>query len=282
MRARVAGVIGFPVAQSLSPRLHEFWLRELGITGSYIPLAVAREDFSRVIEGQRRAGLAGVNVTLPHKHAAYALAHSVDEIARKTGAANLLVFQPDGTNHGRNTDVDGLCASLTEEIGADRIHGGDVVVLGAGGAARAAVLALDRLGTRCIRILNRDSARAAKLATNLESIVSAELTALPWSERKAAVSVTTLLLNATSGGMAGSQPLDISLEALPASAAVYDLVYNPHETELVKQARQRGLGAANGLGMLMHQAVPAFEAFFGVKPQVSSALRAHLEAALRT
>ena len=282
MRSRVAGVVGFPVAHSLSPRLHEFWLRELGIAGAYIPLAVAPEDLSRVIEGQRRAGLSGVNATAPHKQAAYALAHTADEIARKTGAANLLVFQSEGTIHARNTDVDGLCASLIEEIGADRIHGGDVVVLGAGGAARGAVLALDRLGAGQIRIMSRDSARITKLAIDLRSAVRAELTALPWSEWKAAAFSTILLVNATSGGMAGSQPLDVSLEALPTSAAVYDLVYNPLETELMKQARQRGLRAANGLGMLMHQAVPAFETFFGVKPLVSAALRGHLEAALRT
>ena len=282
MSQRVAGVIGFPVAHSLSPQLHEFWLKELGVAGAYIPLAVTREDFSRAVEGPRRAGFAGVNVTLPHKQAAYALAHSVDEIARKTGAANLLVFQSDGTIHARNTDVDGLCASLREEIGADRIRDRNVAVLGAGGAARATVLALDRLGVGQIRVLNRDSARAAKLTTDLGSVVRAELTALPWSEWKGAASVTVLLVNATSGGMAGSRPLDISLEALPASAAVYDLVYNPLETELVNRARQRGLRAANGLGMLMHQAVSAFEAFFGVEPQVSPALRAYLEAALRT
>ncbi|MFL5237326.1 MAG: shikimate dehydrogenase [Rhizomicrobium sp.] len=282
MSERVAGLIGYPVAQSLSRRLHEFWLRELGVAGAYIPLAVARGDFSAVVEGQRRAGFAGVNVTAPHKQAAYAFGDSVDEIARKTGAANLLVFQSDGTIHARNTDVDGMSASLTEEIGADRIQDGSVVVLGAGGAARAAVLALDRFGVRQIRILNRDSARATKLATDLGSLVRVELTALPWNEWKTAASLTVLLVNATSGGMAGSEPLDLLPEALPASAAVYDLVYNPLETELVKQARQRGLTAANGLGMLMHQAIPAFEAFFGVKPQVSAALRAHLEAALRT
>src|SRR3954468_1171388 len=282
MSERVAGLIGYPVAQSLSRRLHEFWLRELGVAGAYIPLAVARGAFSAVVEEQRRAGFAGVNVTAPHKQAAYAFGDSVDEIARKTGAANLLVFQSDGTIHARNTDVDGMSASLTEEIGADRIQDGSVVVLGAGGAARAAVLALDRFGVRQIRILNRDSARATKLATDLGSLVRVELTALPWNEWKTAASLTVLLVNATSGGMAGSEPLDLLPEALPASAAVYDLVYNPLETELVKQARQRGLTAANGLGMLMHQAIPAFEAFFGVKPQVSAALRAHLEAALRT
>jgi shikimate dehydrogenase len=282
MSEHIAGVIGFPVAHSLSPRLYEFWLRELGVSGAYIPLAVARRDFSAVIEGQRRAGFAGVSVTLPHKQAAYAFAHSADEIARKTGAANLLIFLPNGTIHARNTDVDGLCASLVEEIGTERIQGGSAMVLGAGGAARAAVLALDRLGVRRIRILNRDSARATTLATDLGSIVRAELTALPWSEWKAVAPLTILLVNATSGGMAGSEPLDLLPEALPASAAVYDLVYNPLETELVRRARQRGLKSANGVGMLMHQAVPAFEALFGVKPHVSPALRAHLEAALQT
>ncbi|HEX3654015.1 MAG TPA: shikimate dehydrogenase [Rhizomicrobium sp.] len=277
----VAGVIGFPIAHSLSPRLHRFWLDELGIAGVYVPLEVAREDFSRVIDGLQGAGFAGVNVTVPHKQAAFAIANTVDEGARKTGAANLLVFQPDGTIHARNTDVEGLCASLSEEIGIKKITGQIAVTLGAGGAARAAVLALDHLGASEIRILNRDAARADRLAAELAPQVSAKLVSLAWSEWKAPATNATLLVNATSGGMAGAQPLDLSPDPLPAGAAVYDLVYNPLETELVKQARERGLAAANGLGTLMHQAVPAFESFFGARPQVTPALRAHLEAALR-
>jgi shikimate dehydrogenase len=279
--APLAGVIGFPIAHSLSPRLHRFWLEELGISGAYVPLAVTREDFSRAIDGLRHAGFVGVNVTVPHKQAAHALAHAVEENARETGAANLLMFQPGGTIHARNTDVDGLCASLSEEIGIDRSRGRIVVLLGAGGAARAAVLALDLLGAREIRVLNRDAARATALATEFGAQVSAKLIPLPWEEWNTAASGAALLVNATNGGMAGSRPLDVSTDRLPPEAAVYDLVYNPIKTELVKDARRRGLLAANGLGMLMHQAVPAFEAFFGVTPKVTPALRAHLEAALQ-
>jgi shikimate dehydrogenase len=279
---RIAGVIGFPIAHSLSPRLHQFWLTELGIAGAYVPLAVAREDFYVVIQGLRHAGFVGVNVTVPHKQAAYAIANTVDKAARKTGAANLLLFRPDRTIHGRNTDVDGLCASLSEEIRSDKINGQVTAVLGASGAARAAVWALDRLSACEIRILNRDLARASNLAAELAPQVSAHLVPLAWSEWNTAAADAMLLVNGTSGGMAGAHPLDFDVGSLRANAAVYDLVYNPLETQLVRQARQRGLVAANGLGMLMHQAVPAFEVFFGARPQVTPALRAHLEAALKT
>ena len=279
---RVAGAIGFPITHSLSPKLHRFWLDDLGIAGSYVPLAVRRENFSTVIQGLRSAGFTGVNVTVPHKQAAFAIANTVDEAARKTGAANLLVFEPEGTIHTRNTDVDGLCASLSEEIGSEKIKDKVAVVLGAGGAARAAVLTLDRLGVREVRILNRNLARAINLAAELKPHVRAKSVALAWSEWNAAATNTALLVNATSGGMAGAEPLDLRVDSLPSGAAVYDVVYNPLETELVKQARRRGLLAANGLGMLMHQAAPAFETFFSAKPQVTPALRAHLEAALRS
>ncbi|HEX3942981.1 MAG TPA: shikimate dehydrogenase [Rhizomicrobium sp.] len=280
--AVLAGVVGFPIGHSLSPRLHLFWLKELGIAGAYVPLAVTREDFARAIDGLRNAGFAGVNVTVPHKQAAHALAHAVDEGAQKTGAANLLIFQSDGTIHAQNTDVDGLCTSLREEIGIDRLRGRHIVLLGAGGVARAAVLALDRLGAREIRILNRDAIRAITLAAELQAQVGAKLLPLSWEEWRMAASGAALLVNATNGGMVGSRPLDISLDPLPPEAAVYDLVYNPLETELVKDARRRGHLAANGLEMLMYQAVPAFAAFYGATPEVTAALRAHLEAALRT
>jgi shikimate dehydrogenase len=277
----LAGVIGCPVAHSLSPRLHRYWLEELGIAGTYVPLAVAREDFSLAVEGLRHAGFAGVNVTAPHKQAAYALANTADEIARKTGAANLLVFRADKTVHARNTDVDGLCESLSGEIGAARIRGHAAVLLGAGGAARSTVFALERLGACEIRILSRDASRAMTLAKEFASQAGVKLIPFAWTEWKAAAGDATLLVNATSGGMMDGKPLDLPAKPLPPGAAIYDLVYNPLETELVKQARQNGLVAANGLGMLMHQAVPAFESFFGVRPQVTPALRAHLEAVLR-
>jgi shikimate dehydrogenase len=279
---RLAGVIGYPVAHSLSPRLYRYWLEELGLAGAYVPLAVVREDFSLAIEGLRHAGFVGVNVTVPHKPAAYALADTTDDIAQQTAAANLLLFRPDGTIHARNTDVDGLCASLNAEIGTDGIRGHVAVVLGAGGAARAAVFALESLGASEIRIMNRDAARAARLARDLSPHIGVNLISCSWREWNAAANDAMLLVNATTGGMTGAQALGLSADPLPAGAVVCDLVYNPLETELMKRARKRALVAINGLGMLMHQAVPAFELFFGVCPRVTSALRAHLEAALRT
>ncbi len=278
MTVRLAGVIGWPIAHSLSPKLHAHWLSELGIDGFFIPLAVQREDFARVVDALRLSGFAGINVTVPHKEAAFALAHVTDEAARNAGAANLLVFGQDGTIAARNTDSLGLRASLEEELGKDAIKRRDVVLLGAGGAARAAVFALDAMGAREIRIINRNASRAEGVAAALRPRTKANLivsTAWP----AAAVGVK-LLVNATSAGMKGAEKLTLDLGPLPAQAAVCDLVYNPSETDLIKAAKRRGLKTVGGLGMLMHQAVPAFEAFFGQRPKVTPALRRELEAAL--
>jgi shikimate dehydrogenase len=278
MSAKLAGVVGWPIAHSLSPKLHAHWLAELGIDGFYVPLAVQREDFARVVDALRLAGFAGVNVTVPHKEAAFALAHSTDEAARAAGAANLLVFGKDGAIAARNTDSAGLQASLVEELGKDAIRGRDAVLLGAGGAARAAVLALDAMGAREIRIINRNAVRADAIAAALRPVTESFLSAgTSWP---AAASGAALLVNATSAGMKGAEKLAIDLAPLPAAAAVCDLVYNPSETDLIKAAKGRGLRTVGGLGMLMHQAVPAFEAFFGQKPRVTPALRRELEAAL--
>jgi shikimate dehydrogenase len=282
MRApsKLAGVIGWPVQHSLSPRLHRHWLREYRIGGAYVPLPVAPEEFSRVVNGLRRAGFIGVNVTIPHKQAAFALAHRLDDASQHTAAANLLVFGDDGAFAGRNTDVGGLSASLREELGTDVVQDRVAVVLGAGGAARAAVLALAELGAREIRIVNRTESRAKNLFSDLQRHIRVTLVPLCAGEWPKAVQDVALLVNATSGGMAGAPPLEISLDPLPTSAAVCDLIYNPLETGLLTAARMRGHRVMNGLGMLMHQAVPAFAAFFGVTPQVTPALRHELEQAL--
>jgi len=277
-KTRLAGIIGWPVIHSLSPVLHGHWLAEHGIDGAMVPLAAQREDFTAVIEGVRRAGFAGVNVTVPHKESAFAVAHSVDAAAKAAGAVNLLVFR-DGKMEGRNTDSLGLAESLREEIGA--LDGKAVVLLGAGGAARGAILALDMLGAANINLLNRDSKKADALAAALAPQVKARIApgALgDWAKRAADA---VLVVNSTSAGMTGNPPLDIDLGALPKAAAVCDIVYSPLQTPLLKDAAARGHKTIDGLGMLMHQAAPSFEAFFGVKPKVTPALREALVKVLR-
>ena len=275
---QVAGVMGWPARQSLSPRLHGFWLKEHGINGAFVPLPTRPEDFSTALRGLRLAGFRGVNVTVPHKEAAFALADRLDPVARAAGAVNLLVFHDDGTE-GFNTDVFGLAASLKETIG-DTLRAKSAVLLGAGGAASAAVLALDSLGASEIRILNRHQGRAETLAAALAPMVKAKLSATGLEGWSKAASDAALVVNATSAGMKGAPPLDLDLETLPKDAVVCDVVYNPLETDLLKRARSAGLGTIDGLGMLMHQAVPSFAAFFGVTPKVTPALRAELEKAL--
>jgi len=277
-KAKVAGIIGWPVAHSLSPALHGFWLAAHNVDGAYVPMAVRREDFSRVLEGLRSAGFKGVNLTVPHKEAGFALAHEADDAAREAGAVNLLVFE-NGKIKGRNTDSIGLAASLREAQIA--LTGETAVLLGAGGAARAAVLALDALGAKEIRILNRNVSRAEAMAASLAPKIRARPTVHALTDWPRVTGDAKLLLNATSAGMSGYDLLNLNLDALSKDAAVCDIVYNPLETDLLKRAKARGLKTVDGLGMLMHQAVSAFEAFYGVTPKVTLELRHHLEAALK-
>ena len=274
-----AGVIGWPVAHSLSPVLHGYWLKQYGIDGSYEKIPAAPEEFAATIARLQREGFSGVNCTVPHKEAAFALADSNDDIARSAGATNLLVFRH-GAIAGRNTDAYGLMASLKEAIGP--LGGKAVVLLGAGGAARGALVALRQLGAGCIYLMARNPERATILAFEA-STPSAEgsvtevrsLDTFPRIAGRAA-----LVVNATSAGMGGNPPLDLDLSALPREAAVCDIVYHPLETQLLKDAKARGLKTIDGLGMLMHQAVPSFEAFFGARPEVTPGLRAALVEAL--
>jgi shikimate dehydrogenase len=263
--AMLAGVIGWPVAQSLSPALHGFWLAERGIDGAYVPLAVRREDFASVLHGLRLAGFQGVSVTVPHKEAAFAIATRHDADALRAGAVNQLVFEG-AEILGLNTDVAGLAASLAGVA----LEGRSAVLLGAGGAARAAVLALERLGAGEIRVVNRSPARAQALASLSGRVVVAPA----WD---AAACGAALVVQATSAGMKGAAPLDLALDVLPKDAVVCDIVYNPLRTVFLKRAEAAGLRTVDGLGMLMHQATPAFRAFYGVEPQVSPALRRALE-----
>ena len=273
-----AGVIGWPVAHSLSPVLHGHWLKEYGIEGAYEKIPAAPEEFAQTIARLRSEGYAGVNVTVPHKEAAFALADHNDDAAQLAGAANLLVFGSEGIE-GCNTDFYGLMESLRENIGG--LEGKSAVLLGAGGAARGAVLALDMLGADEIHILNRDPGRATALAQALAPH-RPETTLMPgplsvWAD---VAFDAALVVNSTSAGMGTNPPLELDLSLLLPDAAVCDIVYHPLETKLLQDAKARGLLTIDGLGMLMHQAVPSFEAFFGVRPEVNPTLRAALENAL--
>jgi shikimate dehydrogenase len=274
--AKLAAVIGWPVRQSVSPVLHSHWLKQHGIKGAYVALPIEPANFGRCVATLPLMGFAGASVTVPHKEAAFALVSSLDEDSRATGAVNTLVFKGDGVA-GMNTDVRGFAASLSETLGADAARKGPAAVLGAGGAARAIVLALQRAGSPEVRIVNRTPARSETLARSAGGAIRS----VPWGDWKGALADTALLVNTTSLGMTGKPPLEIVLDHLPHHAAVADIVYNPLETNLLRVAKARGHATMDGLGMLMHQAVPAFAAWFGVTPKVTPELRTELERAVR-
>ena len=266
--AKLAGVIGWPVAHSLSPRLHGFWLRHYGIDGAYIPLAVSPEDFSGVLKALPRMGFVGVNVTLPHKESALGAVDAVDATARAIGAVNTIVVTAEGGLAGRNTDAFGFIENLKSGAPEWEASLGPAVVLGAGGAARAVCRALADAGVAEIRITNRTIARARAIADEVGAKV------IPWEKRSAALDGAAVVVNATNLGMEGNPPLELDLAALPAGAVVNDIVYNPLETDVLKAAAARGNVVVDGLGMLIHQARPGFAAWFGTDPEVSEGLRA--------
>lgn len=273
-----AFVVGHPIAHSRSPLIHGYWLSQHGIPGSYERLDVAPEAFPDFLRGLPDSGFRGGNVTIPHKEAAFALADTLTPRAKTIGAVNTLVVEPDGRVRGDNTDAPGFCAHLDHSLGAGwpERAGGTAVVLGAGGAARAIVVGLAENGVRRILIANRTRTRAETLAALAPGIGAA----LDWNDLPDALAGAGLVVNTTSLGMKGQPPLDLDLTPLPATAAVADIVYAPLETDLLAAARRRGLAAVDGLGMLLHQAVPGFEAWFGLRPAVTPGLRDRIVADL--
>lgn len=262
--ARLAGVFGDPITHSRSPRLHGFWLERYGIDGAYIPLGVAPGGFGAAVRALVDLGFRGANVTIPHKLAAFEICDAVAPFARRAGAVNTLVFR-DGRIEGSNTDGFGFLESIREAAPGWRADAGPTVLLGAGGAARAIAAALLDAGAPRVTLVNRTSAKAEALARDLGGRI--HVADRPPLEDAA------LLVNTTSLGMQGQPGLEVDLAPLPASAVVADIVYVPLETRLLAAARARGLVAVDGLGMLLHQARPGFEAWFGVAPQVDQALR---------
>ena len=267
MKTPLAGVIGCPVGHSRSPVLHCTWLQQYGITGHYVPLHVEADDLGSVLRALPRMGFVGANVTIPHKEAVLALADEVSETARRIGAANTLSFGVDGRLYADNTDAYGFIANLRQNAPAWNATYAPALVLGAGGAARAIIVALQDAGVPDIYLSNRTAARAEELAAEFG------VTALPWEDRARVLSGIACVVNTTSLGMTGQPALTLDLSTLPRSALVTDIVYTPLGTPLLAQARAQGCNVVDGLGMLLHQAVPGFERWFGVRPEVTDALR---------
>ena len=272
-KAKIAGVMGWPISHSRSPRLHGFWLRQYGIDGAYVPLAVAPERAEQAIRALPALGFRGCNVTVPLKEIAFRTVDRLDEAARRMGAVNTIVVAEDGALEGGNTDGFGFLENLRAEQPGWTVESGPATVVGAGGAARAVVVALLDAGTPEVRLVNRTRARAEELAADLAAVgLDGGVSVVDWLSRETALDGAALLVNTTTQGMTGQPALDLPLSALPVSAVVNDIVYVPLETPLLAEARARGNPVAGGVGMLLHQARPGFKAWFGVEPQVTAEL----------
>lgn len=267
--AIVAGIIGWPINHSRSPLIHGHWLQKYGIDGTYVPFAVHPDNAVDAIRSLPKIGIAGINVTVPHKVTAFNVVDVRDAASEAIGAVNTIVVQSDGSLHGSNTDAPGLLAHLQVSAPDWNPKAAPAVILGAGGSARAAVHALLEAGVPEIRIINRTKSKAENLASNFGEHIKV----VNWSDRASSLAECGLLVNTTSLGMKGQQPLEMPLDDLPKTAVVYDIVYVPLETNLLATARARGNKVVDGLGMLLHQATPGFHAWFGVNPTVDEALR---------
>ncbi|MEN6541417.1 shikimate dehydrogenase [Parvibaculum sp.] len=264
-------VIGWPITHSRSPLIHNFWIGKYGVEDAlYERFAVRPEDFAATLRDLPKLGYIGANITVPHKEAAFAALELHDATARRLKAVNTLVMTPKGFE-GRNTDGYGFIANLRERAPGWSPAAGPAVLIGAGGATRAIAAALEAEGAPELRIINRTKARAEALVTELE-LRNARV--YEWEEANSALSGANLLVNTTTLGMNGEGEIEFSLEMLPRSALVTDIVYTPLETGLLARARLQGLATVDGLGMLLHQAVPGFEAWFGIRPEVTAELRA--------
>ena len=268
-RARLAGVMGWPVSHSLSPRLHGYWLARHGIDGAYVPLAVRPGDCADALRMLPKLGFSGCNLTVPHKETALGVIDRLSDRARRIGAVNTVVVAEDGDLFGDNTDAFGFEENLRHGVPGWSAASGPAVVLGAGGASRAVCAALMDGGAPEVRLVNRTGSRAEALAAEL----GARLRAVAWEDAGDVLAEAALLVNTTTLGMEGQPTLALSLDRLPDSAVVTDIVYAPLRTPLLTRAAARGLRTVDGLGMLLHQARPGFKAWFGTAPAVDDDLR---------
>ncbi len=269
-RIPLAGVIGHPVAHSRSPKLHGHWLRTYGLDGHYVPMDVVPADLETVLRTLPKAGFVGTNVTVPHKEAAMRLANHVSDRASVIGAANTLVFREDGSIHADNTDGYGFMQNLRSGAPDWNPADGPAVVFGAGGAARAVLQALADAGVPEILLTNRTRTRA----DHLKEEFGQRITVIDWVQAGNVIENAELVVNTTSLGMQGQPELRVPLDGLQPGAVVTDLVYTPLKTRLLQSAEEAGCTAVDGLGMLLYQAIPGFERWFGVRPEVDDELRA--------
>jgi shikimate dehydrogenase len=275
-RFLLAAVMGWPISQSRSPMLHNYWFEKHRLAGTYVPLAIPPERLERALRALPALNFSGCNLTIPLKQDAMRIVDEVDITAKKIGAMSCVVVRPDESLAGFNNDWFGFVHNILEFVPDWRPSAGPVAVMGAGGGARAVVYGLLERGAREIRLCNRTLARAQTLASELGGPIEA----LRWEERHDALDGVAMLVNATSQGMVGQAALDLRLDKLPPSALVNDIIYIPRETPLIEAARRRGNRTVTGLGMLLHQGIPAWKAWFGIEPQVTAELRARIEATL--
>lgn len=275
-RFLLAGVMGWPVMHSRSPLLHNYWFKQHGLAGTYLPLAIAPEGLAAALRALHPLGFAGANLTIPHKQHAMTLVDEVNPVAISIGAISCVVVRPDGSLFGSNNDCYGFIHNLKQTQPGWRADAGPIVVLGAGGGARAVCYGLLQEGAKEIRLVNRTLARANGIAAEFGSAIEV----LRWEDRHDALAGVVMAVNATSQGMAGQPALDIRLDKLPKTALAADIIYVPLETPFLAAARKRGNPTLNGLGMLLHQGRPAWKAWFGIDTEVTAELRTLLEKSL--
>ena len=266
----LAGVIGTPIAHSKSPEIHGYWLKKYNIAGAYIPMDVNTSNLKEVLKVLPKAGFVGVNITIPHKETVLELADLVTDRATLIGAANTLIFRKDGKIHADNTDGYGFLENLKSGAPNWNPSAGPATVLGAGGAARAVISSLLDSGVPEILLTNRTKIRAESLAENFGNRVKV----IDWVQAGNILEGSALVVNTTALGMVGKKEMRIPLDGLSINTIVTDLVYTPLETDLLTTARQIGCVTIDGLGMLLHQAVPGFERWFGLRPTVDNDTRA--------
>ena len=272
-RFLLAGVMGWPVMHSRSPMLHNYWFRQHGLAGTYVPLAIRPEGLAAALRALHPLGFAGCNLTIPHKQEAMKIVDEVDALAKAIGAVSCVIARPGGSLFGTNNDCFGFIHNLKQEQPGWRADAGPVAVIGAGGGSHAVCYDLVQEGAKEIRLVNRTPARAQEIA----AAFGGPIKALAWEEHHDALAGAAMVVNTTSCGMVGQPPLDIKLDRLPRNALAADIIYIPLETPFLAEARRSGNRTVNGLGMLLNQGRPAWKAWFGIEPEVTAELRAMVE-----